>query len=284
MSLTETLKKSGKDALGGGIPGMVAMSTQVITLMWLRTTINYQYRYGMSMRVAMRALYKEGGVMRFYKGLAPALIQAPLSRFGDTAANAGVLSLLNSHDSTRMLPLGLKTLAASVTAAGFRLVLMPIDTVKTSLQVDGDRGWGYMAQKYKQHDIKIFYRGSLAASAATFASHYPWFLTYNTMTKAFPDKQSDALALRLARSAAIGFCATVAADCCANSVRVVKTTRQTLQGEATYLQIIRTIVEKDGVLGLMGRGLLTKIAANGAQGITFSIVWRLAQDAYQSRA
>lgn len=75
------------------------MAIQVVSLMWLRTTMNYQYRYGTSTREAMRALYKDGGVLRFYRGLAPALFQGPLSRFGDTASNAGCLSLLNQYDS-----------------------------------------------------------------------------------------------------------------------------------------------------------------------------------------
>ena len=30
-----------------------------------------------------------GGIPRFYRGLLPALVQGPLSRFGDTAANTG---------------------------------------------------------------------------------------------------------------------------------------------------------------------------------------------------
>ena len=55
---------------------------------------------------AFRALYKDGGAVnqhptencslrvyigipRFYRGLVPALLQGPLSRFGDTAANTG---------------------------------------------------------------------------------------------------------------------------------------------------------------------------------------------------
>ena len=61
--------------------------------MWLRTTINYQYRYGTTTGQALRTLYKEGGIPRFYRGLLPALVQGPLSRFGDTAANAGGWSL-----------------------------------------------------------------------------------------------------------------------------------------------------------------------------------------------
>lgn len=43
--MNEILSKAAKRALGGGIPGMVAMVIQVFALMWMRTTINYQYRY-----------------------------------------------------------------------------------------------------------------------------------------------------------------------------------------------------------------------------------------------
>ena len=36
--------------------------------------------------------------------MGPALIQGPMSRFGDTAANAGTLALLDSYDATSTLP------------------------------------------------------------------------------------------------------------------------------------------------------------------------------------
>jgi hypothetical protein len=39
----------------------------------------------------MATLWKEGGIPRFYKGVSFAIVQNPLSRFGDTAANVGVL-------------------------------------------------------------------------------------------------------------------------------------------------------------------------------------------------
>lgn len=38
--LSVILKKAGKRALGGGVPGAVAMGAQVVTLMPLRTTMN----------------------------------------------------------------------------------------------------------------------------------------------------------------------------------------------------------------------------------------------------
>jgi hypothetical protein len=113
------------------------MGIQVCSLMWLRTTVNYQYRNGGTMTNAFKTLYavrscilhaadhhrsvpdvphvwcspqhlhklpQDGGILRFYRGVGPALIQGPMSRFGDTAANAGTLAMLDSYDATSTLP------------------------------------------------------------------------------------------------------------------------------------------------------------------------------------
>ena len=100
----------------------------------------------MSTWEAMRFLYNDGGrglggIARFYRGLFPALLQGPLSRFGDTAANAGVMTLVDSMSSTRDLPVVLKTAVASLAAASFRISIMPIDTMKTTLQVSRKERW-----------------------------------------------------------------------------------------------------------------------------------------------
>jgi hypothetical protein len=50
-------------ALGGGIPGAAAMGIQVCSLMWLRTTVNYQYRNGGTMTNAFKTLYAVGFCM-----------------------------------------------------------------------------------------------------------------------------------------------------------------------------------------------------------------------------
>jgi hypothetical protein len=273
------IQKAKDDALAGGIPGMLAMSVQVLTLMWLRTTINYQYRYGTSTSVALKTLYKEGGIPRLYKGLGPALLQGPLSRFGDTAANAGMLSIMDQYSETKTLPIGIKTLAASMSAATFRIFLMPLDTLKTTLQVEGNRGQAVIRDKLRKGGIPALYHGSLAASLATFVGHYPWFATYNYLNATLP-LYPESLQKRLVRSAAIGFCASFISDCCANSIRVVKTTKQTSRDDIGYVQVVRAIIQQDGVLGLLGRGLATKIIANGTQGLLFSVVWKLAQESY----
>jgi hypothetical protein len=43
-------------ALGGGIPGAMAMALNVCLLMWLRTTVNYQYKTGVSIAAAFSTL------------------------------------------------------------------------------------------------------------------------------------------------------------------------------------------------------------------------------------
>jgi hypothetical protein len=102
--------------------------------------MNYQYRYGTGLREATKTLYDDGGWTRYYQGLSAALIQGPVSRFGDTAANAGILALLESNSYLKQLPSLLKTMFASLAAAAFRILLTPIDTVKTTLQTQGRNG------------------------------------------------------------------------------------------------------------------------------------------------
>jgi hypothetical protein len=109
--------------------------------------MNYQYRYGTTTTQAVVTLYDDGGFGRYYQGLGAALVQGPVSRFGDTAANAGILALLESNTYMRTLPKFIQTVFASVAAALFRMVLMPVDTLKTTLQTQGKRGWSILGKR-----------------------------------------------------------------------------------------------------------------------------------------
>jgi len=282
--LSETLKKAGKKALGGGVAGAAAMVAQVGALMWMRTTVNFQYRYGMSTGEALRHLYKEGGIRRFYRGVGPALFQGPLSRFGDTASNAGMLALLDSFDETRNLPTAVKSVASSASAASFRIFLMPIDAAKTILQVEGADGLTKLAAKVRQGGPLVLWHGSIGAMTATFVGHYPWFYTYNFLNAHVPqyDRKTE-LPMYLARNALLGFCSSAVSDTCSNSVRVIKTTTQTSTTPIGYGEALRMVIAKDGISGLLFRGLMTKIISNGCQGLMFSVLWRLGQDAIEAR-
>ena len=134
--LSVVLKRAGKKALGGGIAGAMAMVAQVALLMWMRTVMNYQHANGLTTWEAITTLYAEGGLARLYQGWQAALLQAPISRFGDTAANALMLSLL----ANVAIPEAAKTFCSSWAAAGFRILITPIDAFKTTLQVQGPAG------------------------------------------------------------------------------------------------------------------------------------------------
>lgn len=282
--LSDVLRRAGRRALGGGIPGAVAMAANVATLMPLRTLVNRQYRYGETLSLAARTLYADGGMRRFYRGVGPALIQGPLSRFGDTASNAGALALLDSYESTHGLPTAVKTGVGSLAAGAFRIVLLPIDTLKTTLQVEGASGLPKLAAKIRASGPTVLWHGALASAAATSAGHWPWFTTFNFLQGKVPqDALGAGNVAKLGRSAFIGFCASAVSDTVSNSIRVIKVSKQSATSATTYPAVMREIVAKDGLVGLFGRGLKMKLLSNALQGALFSVFWRLGSDWYAAR-
>jgi len=274
-TFSEIMNKSAKSAIRGGTAGAVAMGANVAALMWMRTTVNYQYRNGGTFFGALRTLYADGGIPRFYRGVLPALVQGPMSRFGDTAANTGVLTLLDNIEGTKDLPVAAKTVCASAAAAGWRIFLMPVDTVKTTMQVTGT--FSAVTTKVKENGPRALYNGALAAASATFVGHYPWFFTYNMLSATIP-KQDDQLS-ELGRRAIIGFCSSAISDTCSNSIRVCKVYKQSYPKQISYPQVVQNVIAESGITGLMFRGLETKILANGMQGILFSILWKHFEEA-----
>ena len=266
-SVSEIMSKASKKALSGGLAGMGAQAINVLTLMWMRTIMNYQYRYGGTFTNTVQKLWAEGGVPRFYRGLAPGLIQAPVSRFGDTAANDGALAALE-HTS---LPTAAKTMVASASAAGFRVFLMPVDAWKTTKQVEGADGLKKLIEKTKKHPTALW-QGAAGAMTATWVGHFPWFYTNNQLREGLPE--FDFAYGKYVRNAVIGFASAAVSDTCSNSLRVLKTTRQTALEPVSYMTSAKQIIEADGLAGLFGRGLKTRIITNGVQGALFTIGWR----------
>ena len=173
-SLNQILVRAGIRGLGGGIPGALAGVIQVLALMWLRTTANYQSRYGTTFSQALNTLLREGGIRRLYRGLSFALIQAPLMRFVSTAANDGVEALLASFESTRNWGPGRTTVFASIVVGCARIALMPIDTMKTVLQVDSSEGFRQLVRRIRVGKFGVLYQGSVATAISAIAGHCPF--------------------------------------------------------------------------------------------------------------
>ena len=88
----------------------------------------------------VKHLYSEGGIVRFYRGIVPALVIGPMSRFGDTAANMLATTLSQTAPSLKVLPIFVQTSLGSIMAGLWRLITLPVDAWKTSKQVYGGHG------------------------------------------------------------------------------------------------------------------------------------------------
>ena len=105
---------------------------------------------------------------------------------------------------------------------------------------------------------------------------YQWFGTYNFLEGSLPLPHSTFQTL--GRRAFIGFVASVVSDTTSNSLRVVKTYRQVNETRIGYTAAARAVIAVDGLKGLFGRGLKTRILANGLQGLMFYVLWRFFMD------
>ena len=271
------VQKAAASAFRGGSAGAIAMVLQVVLLMWLRTVINFQYRNGGTIAHAFTTLYAEGGVLRFYQGAQYALLQGPLSRFGDTAANEGVKELL----AGTQLSVGVITACASFAAALWRIVLTPVDTMKTILQVSGQTGMTLLWDKVDKHGFWVLYDGALGNWGANIVGHYPWFVVNNQLEAIIP--QATSSRTKLIRRAFIGFCSSVVSDCLSNSVRVVKTYKQTSDIPLSYIEAVQKLLESSGVTGLLFRGLGIKLISNALSSILFSVLWKMIMEKFQKR-
>jgi hypothetical protein len=161
---------------------------------------------------------------------------------------------------------------------------MPVDTSKTALQVEGKEGLSRLGKKILAEGPGPLYQGAIATTVATIAGNYPWFLTYNSLDGAIPPVSKEDLLVYLARSALLGVCASGVSDTVSNSLRVIKTTQQTAalsaegkSGGISVPEAVKLVLDQDGLKGLFGRGLQTRLLTNAIQGGLFSVLWRYLQ-------
>lgn len=268
------LLDSFEKGLYGGSMGSLATFAQVGGLMWLRTTINYQYKHGGTFSNTFKLLYKQGGIPRFYRGVFVAIIQAPLSRFGDTAMNTGVLHYLNNNDSTKEWNMASKTFYCSLFSGLWRVNLMPIDTLKSSLQVNNKEGVQILKNKISNHGFRVLYNGGLGAFSASMMGHFPWFFTHNYLSSIIPISKDEDKISKYSKYALIGFSSSFVSDIVSNSFRVLKIYKQTDKNNISYYDSVKEIVRKHGISNLFTRGLKTKILTNGIQSVLFTILWK----------
>jgi hypothetical protein len=271
-ALPVVLLQAFQKAAKVGSAGFVAGTAQVMAFMWLRTTMNYQVKNGGSFLEVLQKLWAEGGLARLYRGLLPwAIFQAPLSRFGDVAANEMVLNVMGKLFPA--VPVSITTFGASMAGAVWRVLITPIDTCKTILQTDGDKGMQVLKDKIRNGGPLVLWQGWEGNYLANVVGNYPWFAVMNFLSQKIPVPKGNVA--KLFRNAFLGAAASSVSDFISNSIRVVKTKKQT-HGDAniSYVRAAKEVIDKDGLPGLLFRGLETRILTNVLQGAFFTILWK----------
>ena len=189
--------------------------------------------------------------------------------------------IVSLQHEKNILP-GREVVVAAFVVGFFRMMLMPIDTCKTVLQIENKKGLTQLLSKVRKGHIHLLYSRALANALSSFIGHYPWFYTYNLLSK--NEALIKSIPWATGRNALIGFMSSIVSDTVANSMRVIKTSKQALgstRSSITYAETISLILAVDGWRGLLGRGLKTRILGNALQSILFTVVWRGLSERWQ---
>lgn len=256
-------------AVKAGFPGAAAAAAQSASFMWISTVAAFQYRSGSCMSEAFRTLYAQGGISRFYSGLFPTVMHVTLCRFGDTTANVMAMN----HVPSESIPL--KTAIASVIAAGWRAILLPLETVRSNLQVKGPiSGRLALHQRLSTVGLAGMYSGATASFSAGLLGHFPFFCTVNVLSNAVPLSGDASTAQKISRNGGMGFLASMCSDVVTNGFKIVATNKQTSRKPMSYYETAQKIISRDGLFALVTRGLKTRMIGNGLQGATFVLLWK----------
>lgn len=285
-------------AISEGVASAKAMAADIVLLMWLRTVMNHQYRYGGSMPQTFMSLWRQGGVPRLYSGVTAAMLEGPLGRGVGAFANdisltwfdaldhslrrradassgrAGMSS--NGDGGVSRVPIVAKTAVSSLAVGVFRLVYYPLDTLKTMLQVEGSHGAAMIREKVRKNGLGVLYHGSLSHVAGVTLRHTTWFTVYNYLNQAYPEDHSEGASPldRHLRNAAVGAASAVVTDIAGNPLAAAKAYRQTSARPIPYTQLARDVVREFGVVNLLTRGLSTRLWVDVLNSAIFTVIWR----------
>jgi len=192
------------------------------------------------------------------------------------AANEMILSVFGALFPS--VSVGFTTWLGSMGGALWRVLITPVDTFKTTLQTDGAKGMTILKDKMAKGGIAVLWAGWEANYVANVIGNYPWFVTMNALQGNIAIPQGNVA--KLIRSAFIGAVASSVSDVISNSIRVIKTKKQTTADASVgYVGATKQVLSESGLYGLFLRGLETRLLTNVLQGAFFTVLWKAIQDA-----
>jgi len=279
LHFKEILASAASHAAKACLSGLIGGALQVILFMWMETTSAYQCCNGGGFRNALKALWKEGGIPRFYNGVTMAIVQVPLLRCGDVTSNELIIRLLNVYWIA--LPTPLKTCVAASVACLWRFALGPIDTIKVTYQVSG-RDAGYQLwQRIRKEGICILWAGSTMACFGAWIGFCAFFSVFNFINAVWTEPEDPES--RLLRLSVMGLCSSTFATICGNLMRVLKILRQSSAScQLSYYQTAKKVIDEEGWAAFVTRGLGTRVVSIVLQGTMFTILWKSIEESLSS--
>ena len=113
------------------------------------------------------------------------------------------------------------------------------------LQIESGKGFRRLMSNVKKGHVHLLYSGAVANALSSFIGHYPWFYTYNVLTR--NEWVKNFICSENLRNALIGLVSSIVSDTAANFMRVIKTTKQALGSTRGGVD--------DGIVGSGGRGV-----------------------------
>ena len=259
--MTEVYKSSNKAFKTGFTGGAL----QVTTLLWLRTANNYQYKHGTTLTDTMKTLYKQGGILRFYRGYIPSLFLGSSIKFGEI--NAYYYSKqCNFNEMERLMFI-------SSVSSFLKLMFVPIDTLDIFLQVEGKNGIKILKDKVNNHGVKVLYYGLTPWITYNFVSTFTWFKVHNYLDDKFKNKCKDGIEFNI-KNGLIGLGSSIVSDTITNPLRILKIYKQSNTSEISYAETYKNIIKTRGASEFFIRGLKTRLMIHGLQNMFFVVIWK----------
>ena len=251
----QTIKKLAESGIAGGIAGGIQLSS----LYWLRTIIKYQYVYPYSIWDTTKYLWNQNDRIRLFRGFIPNFSKVVLGKVGE----ASLIKHFNPENSKDIF---YKTLMTSAVITGWKTLMMPLDTLGNSYQVNGIEASNIIKNRIKTQGWKTLWSGTIVYLNISFLNYTIWVYTFHHLNYILPKRINQDL-----RNGIIGLTSTLMSDIVINPLRVIKTNIQSQHEKKGYLTLATEIFQTRSDYF---RGFKTKMLFNCLNGALYVIIWR----------
>ena len=249
-----------KTLIYSGAAGGIAGSIQLTSLYWLRTIMKYQYVYPYNIRQTSIKLWNNPDRLRFFRGFTPNLAKVALGKVGESS----LIKYFNPENNSYNLVSN--TLISASTITGWKMLMMPLDTMGNCYQVQGKKGTDVLKERINQYGYRTLWSGTLAYLNISFINYTIWIYVYHSLNNILPKQMQKDM-----RNGLIGLGSTFCSDIVVNPLRVLKTNVQSQKEKKSYLEFYNDIILKQN--GIF-RGLKTKMIFNCFNGALYMILWK----------